>query len=151
MKTNIERLNELATKKSTWLQDAEEREKNKGWLKHSQKVAIKVLSSIRKLGITQKQLAEKMGMSPQMINKIVKGKENLTFQTVAKLEEALDVSLIFTENNRVIFAKEYVVEPKYVYFNTTVRVDLGTHNVPYNQEEQYPELAINEAEVSYGS
>ena len=148
---NIDKLNALASKDSKWLKEAEERQENKNWLRHSQKIAIKVLRTIRELGMTQKELAAKMGVSAQMVNKMVKGKENFTLQTIAKLEEALEVSLIFTENNRAIFAKEYVIKQKNIYFNTTVRVDLGTHNIPYNQEEQYPELAINEAEVSYGS
>lgn len=148
---NIDKLNALASKDSKWLKEAKERQENRGWLKHSQKVAIKVLRTIRELGITQKQLAEKMGMSPQMVNKIVKGKENLTLQTIAKLEEALGVSLIFTENSRAIFGKEYVIEPEYVYFNTYVnKADLGTHKIPYGNKEQFEQTLLNEPEIAYG-
>lgn len=107
---NIDKLNALASKDSKWLKEAEERQENKIWQQHSQKIAVKVLRAIRELGIKQKELAEMMGISAQMVNKIVKGKENLTLQTIAKLEEALGVSLLFTESNRAIISKEYVVE-----------------------------------------
>jgi plasmid maintenance system antidote protein VapI len=35
-----------------------------------------------------------MNVSAQQINKIVKGKQNLTFETIGKLEDALGISLI---------------------------------------------------------
>jgi len=142
---NIDKLNALASKDSKWLKEAEERQENKNWLRHSQKIAIKVLRTIRELGMTQKELAAKMGVSAQMVNKMVKGKENFTLQTIAKLEEALEVYLIFTENNRAIFAKEYVIKEQLVYLNTYKRnVDLGTHKLSYKKTKKYPKLRINE-------
>lgn len=44
--------------------------------------------------MTQTDLAEKMGVSRQQISKIVKGHENLTFETIDKLEKALNIKLI---------------------------------------------------------
>jgi len=41
----------------------------------------------------QKELAEAMDVSPQQVSKIVKGKQNLTLQTVSKLEQVLGISL----------------------------------------------------------
>ena len=35
-----------------------------------------------------------MGVSPQYINKLVKGKEKLNIETVSKLETALDVNIL---------------------------------------------------------
>lgn len=148
---NIEKLNKLASVDSKWLDEAKYRQDNKGWLRHSKKVAIRVLRTIRELGMTQKQLAEKMGMSPQMVNKIVKGKENLTLQTIAKLEDTLGVSLIFTENSRAFFTKEYVVRKQNIYFNTNIyKTDLGTYKIPAESTEKYP-LQINEPKINYGS
>jgi len=96
---NLDKLNELASYNSDWLKEAEERQKNKIWQKYSQKIAIKVLKAIREKGIKQKQLAEMVGVSPQRINKIIKGNENLTLHTIAKLENALDIKLIFENPN----------------------------------------------------
>ena len=99
MLLNIDKLNKLASNKSNWLEKAKDRQKNKEWLKHSQKIAIKVLRTLREKNIKQKQLAEMIGVSPQYVNKIVKGKENLTLDTISKLEQALETKLIFSENN----------------------------------------------------
>lgn len=97
---NLNKLNQIASKKSEWKKEAEERIENRAWQKHSQKIAIKVLKALREQKIKQKDLAEKIGVSPQQINKIVKGKENLTLQTIAKLENALNIELIFKENEK---------------------------------------------------
>jgi transcriptional regulator with XRE-family HTH domain len=35
-----------------------------------------------------------MGVSPQYINKVVRGKENLSLETICKLEHALGIQLI---------------------------------------------------------
>lgn len=45
-------------------------------------------------GITQKQLAERMGCSQQYVSKILKGKENLSLETMAKIEYSLGISII---------------------------------------------------------
>ena len=79
---------------SGWLKDAQWRSENRAWLKHSQAIALRILRTLRSKNISQKELAEKIGVSPQQVNKIVKGKENLTLETIAKLEAALGVSLI---------------------------------------------------------
>lgn len=80
--------------KSTWLKEAEQRKANKGWLKYSQKIALMVLRTLRTNKISQKELAERLGVSPQQVNKWLKGSENFTLDTISKLEEALDIQLL---------------------------------------------------------
>ncbi|MBT6004405.1 MAG: helix-turn-helix transcriptional regulator [Prolixibacteraceae bacterium] len=89
----------LASKKtSTWLEDANVRQANKDWTKRSFKIAVRILREIRAQkpinGMTQRKLAEAMGVSAQYINKVVKGKENLTLETISKIEQVLGISLI---------------------------------------------------------
>ncbi len=67
---------------------------NKKWIDQSSKVAINVLEALRVKGLSQKDLAKKMNVSAQQVNKIIKGKQNLTFETVGKLEDALEISLM---------------------------------------------------------
>jgi transcriptional regulator with XRE-family HTH domain len=43
-----------------------------------------------------------MGVSPQYINKIAKGTENLTLETISRLENVLNVQLIELTNNYLI-------------------------------------------------
>ena len=43
------------------------------------------------LGVNQKELAQRMGCTPQYVSKILKGKENLSLETICKIEDALDM------------------------------------------------------------
>ena len=82
---------------STWLEEAEWRRDNWSWLQHSQKIAVKVLLQMKQQGLTQKALAERMDCTQQYVSKILKGKENMSLDTLTKLEDALGISLIYDE------------------------------------------------------
>jgi len=83
--TNKENFLKLVSDKSTsTIPKIQTRIQNRSWLKHSQKVALKVLSSLKEQGLSQKDLAERMQVSPQIINRWVKGQENFTLETIGK-------------------------------------------------------------------
>ena len=83
------------TIQSNYLQNAKFRIENKKWLSYSSNIALRVLAALEESEeMTQKSLAEKVGVSPQYINKVLKGQENLSLQTIAKLSEALNIELI---------------------------------------------------------
>ncbi len=106
-----------------------ERIKNRAMLRESQAIALKVLDKLDQLNWTQKKLAEKLNVSPQQISKIVSGKENLTLETQAKLQEALDIPILATylekrnkeENNTRSWSSEQTVE---VRKNETVTMSI---------------------------
>ncbi len=77
-----------------WLKVAEELEENEAWLDKSAKIAFAVLSLLRERQMTKQELAERMGVKPQYVSRIVKGTENLTLETISKLEIALGASLM---------------------------------------------------------
>ena len=100
MGKSLDRLKELsAGRMSTWHEEADWYRKNIGWLKRSSKIAFRILCELDEQGISQKELASRMDVSPQYVNKIVKGKENLSLETIWKLEEALGISLISVVRN----------------------------------------------------
>ena len=84
----------VSNQPSKWLADAKFRRANKAWLKRSQKVALLILSRLDELKMSQVDLAKKMNITPQQVNKWVKGKENFTFETIEKLECALNFQLM---------------------------------------------------------
>jgi transcriptional regulator with XRE-family HTH domain len=84
----------LSDRESTWHQEAKWRDENESWLAQSFDIALRVLDTLRAKKMTQKELAERMGVSPQFINKVVKGQENMSLETIAKLSAALDIKLI---------------------------------------------------------
>ena len=76
------------------LKDVEFLRKNQDWLPYSTAIAIRVLHRMKALGVTQKQLAESLGCTQQYISVLLKGRENLTLETIAKLGKALRLDLI---------------------------------------------------------
>ena len=52
-----------------------------------------MLDRMEELNLTQKSLAERMGCSQQYVSKILKGRENLSIETLCKIESALELSL----------------------------------------------------------
>ena len=81
-------------KDTTWLEDAKWRQANAECLDLSAAIAIKILRYLREHKITQKELADRLGFSPQYVSKIVKGSENLTLETICKIQKALGITLI---------------------------------------------------------
>ena len=86
----------VAESDDSTLEQIKYRIKNRAMLRESQKIALKVLMKLDELGWSQKKLAEKMEVSPQQINKIVSGKENLTLETQIKLQNILDIPILAT-------------------------------------------------------
>lgn len=78
---------------SKWREEAEFRKTNKSWLRYSQQIAMMMLDRMEELNLTQKSLAERMGCSQQYVSKILKGRENLSIETLCKIESALELSL----------------------------------------------------------
>lgn len=83
-----------SSSQSNWKKKAKDRLANKSWLKHSRKIAIKINIFLKENKIKQKELAELLGVSPQQVSKIIKGKENLTLETISKIENVLKIQLL---------------------------------------------------------
>lgn len=100
---NIENFKKLVSKtKSGLLEKLQLDSENEQWLDRSFQIILNVVRAMRKQGLKQKDLAERMGVTPQYISKILKGKENLSLQTISKLEEVLGIQLlIIPESVRV--------------------------------------------------
>ena len=80
---------------SKYLQNAKFRIENKKWLSYSSNIALRVLAAIEENDhITNESLAQMIGVSTEYMNQVLKGQENLSLETIAKLSEALNVELI---------------------------------------------------------
>lgn len=103
-KTALEIINEIAEKEpSKWLEEAEESIDSFEWRMKSARISLRILNEIkaRKISheMSQKVLAEKMGVSPQYVNKILRGQENLSLETICKIEKALGITLVEIPSN----------------------------------------------------
>ena len=53
-----------------------------------------MLDRMEELHMSQKRLAELMGCSQQYVSKVLKGQENLSLETLSKIERCLDLRII---------------------------------------------------------
>lgn len=87
---------------SKWREAAEFRTKNRTWLRYSQSIAMLAADAMEEEGLTQKALAERMGCTQQYVSRILKGQENLTLETISKLETALGLNIISSDLSFVV-------------------------------------------------
>lgn len=118
--SNREKFNQLVSKEKTdTIERNKARIKNRQMLKESQRIALKVLLKLDELGWSQKDLAEKMEVSPQYINKVVKGQENITLETQIKLQNLLDIPILAS------------------YFDDKIKISTEEVLITFNKKETY--------------
>ncbi len=63
--------------------------KREDWVCHSQAIAATMSDRMEELGMTQRVLAEKMNCTQQYVSKVLKGRENLSLETLCKIEKCI--------------------------------------------------------------
>jgi len=93
---NIQRLEQLVgpVQSSDWLIEVEKRAVNRSKRNYSQKIVIRILRELRARNLSKRDFAIILGITPQTVNKWMKGDVNFTLETIEKIEDALDVDLI---------------------------------------------------------
>lgn len=79
---------------SRWREEAEWRRDNEYWLKYSRHITLRVLQSMEDHSVTQAELARRMGCSQQYVSTLLKGSTNMTLETIARLEKALQIDIV---------------------------------------------------------
>lgn len=125
---------ELVSKKqSNFLAKLEFYQTNRKQLDRSAKIAINILAILKERDWSQKDLAEKLHVSEQQISKLIKGKTNLTFNTVGKIEEALGVTLMEIPDYKT--ANEIIVKVDTPREQTTWTVEIVAQKTSIIQAE----------------
>lgn len=87
-------LNQIVSKTATkWKERAKKDRTNRKQISRAQKFALELMDYMEEHEITQKELAHKMKVTPQQVNKILRAKSNLTFDTLDKISNALEVEI----------------------------------------------------------
>lgn len=95
MAFNTDKLAEIAKPRSEEAKaKAQYRRDNREWIRMSQDIALSLHYYLRKLGMSQKDLAERMAVSAAYVGKLLKGNENLTLETICKLQNAIGEELL---------------------------------------------------------
>lgn len=137
MSEKINKLKQIIAKpKRSWLDEAIEREENDLWIQKSQKIAMRILFELDNKGITQAALASQLLVSASQINKIVKGHENLTLETISKIERALGIELID-------IAMSVKVESEPVIHRPTILSIIQKNKFDYSNETEHDYKGID--------
>ena len=79
--------------RSAFVDDAKWRRDNASWLKRSRRVAYAIMDYMQAGGLSRNDVAEKLGVSPQYVGRILSGKMNFTLKTISLIEERLGLEL----------------------------------------------------------
>lgn len=93
---DAEKLEQLVQKSDrNWRAEIEQEQQDWPWRKKAIAMGFRILDRLDELNMTQKQLAEKLGVSAPMVNRWVKGKEeNMGLKTICQLEKILGIDLM---------------------------------------------------------
>lgn len=147
-----EKLFSQSVKDSGWLEKAKWRQENEDWLDISFAVSVKILSALRdnkkadnNLPKNQKELAEVMGCTPQYINKLLRGQENLQIETICKIQRILNIKLIEVPASPI--AKTIQFQPSEIWVNNLKSTSPAITSVSRFSKKVFEE--ITEAEETY--
>ena len=84
---------------SRFVEEAAWREENANWLlRLSRQLAVTLIGYMQDNGMKRADLASKLGVSPQYVSKLLSGTENLSFKSIANIEDRLGISCLVMVN-----------------------------------------------------
>lgn len=79
---------------STFVEEAKWRQENASWLKWSQSIAMAIVDYMQENGFSRADVALRLGCTPQYVSKILSGKTNFSFKSIAEIEQRLGISCL---------------------------------------------------------
>lgn len=79
---------------TTFVDEAKWRQENAAWLKWSRSIALRIVDYMQENGLTRSDVADRLGCTPQYVSKILSGKINFSFKTIAEIENRLGISCL---------------------------------------------------------
>ena len=76
---------------SKFTEDAKWRKENASWLRWSRQLAVTLIGYMQDNGLKRNDLAQRLQVSPQYVSKLLSGTENLSFKSIANIEERLGI------------------------------------------------------------
>ena len=77
---------------SRFVDEANWRKENAGWIRWSRQLATTLIGYMQDNGLKRADLADRLGVSPQYVSRLLSGTENLSFKSIANIEEKLGIS-----------------------------------------------------------
>lgn len=114
-----------ANPNDSWRARPELQKENADWVTDAIVIANKIINALEDQDLSQRDLAQRLDVTPQAVNKIVKGRQNLTLGSIRKLEAALGISLISIRHSEAhsSIAKTKMVPKVIHYYRTNIVFD----------------------------
>lgn len=84
----------LSNEPSTFAEEAKWRQDNEVWLKWSQSIAMKIIDYMQERKLSRADIASRLGCSPQYVSKILSGRTNFSFKSIAEIEKCLNIHIM---------------------------------------------------------
>ena len=79
---------------SQFVKDAQWRKENESWLKWSRQLAVSLVGYMQDHKMKRADLALALNVSPQYVSRLLSGTENLSFKSIANIEEKLGINVV---------------------------------------------------------
>ena len=79
---------------SRFVEEAAWRKENASWLRWSRQLATTLMGYMQDHGMKRADLAARLGVSPQYVSKLLSGTENLSFKSIANIEDKLGITCL---------------------------------------------------------
>lgn len=83
---------------SRFIEDVNWRKENESWLRWSRQLAVMLIGYMQDNGMKRADLAARLGVSPQYVSKLLSGTENLSFKSIANIEDKLGITCFAVVN-----------------------------------------------------
>jgi plasmid maintenance system antidote protein VapI len=80
-----------------WRKEVVDSQRNRSVIRKANKFVLLLMDYMDANNIKQKELATLCSVSPQQVNKWLKGGNNITLETICKIEDALDIDIFLPE------------------------------------------------------
>ena len=77
---------------SRFAENARHRKENAAWLRWSRHVALAIIDYMQANGLKRADIAKQLNVSPQYVSRLLSGTENLSFKSIANIEEKLGIN-----------------------------------------------------------
>lgn len=115
MKFNVEKLKAVARPMTNEERAAMDyRAENADWLQLSATIALKIRKLLRQQGMTQVDLADRLGVTPPQVSKLLSGKINFELKTLAGIQNALGKPIIDVSLQDELPGSEQIIKTQVV-------------------------------------
>ncbi len=83
-------------KPSRFVENALNHQTEESWQRWSRQIALLLIDYMQGNALSRTDLATRLGVSPQYVSRLLSGKENLSFKSVAQIEERLGITCMET-------------------------------------------------------